>query len=279
MSKREELLPQPKRPYEDVGLPSSRRPAYPNLEEAARRQAKERLARIGYAPQFSPVAAAGSARSASTGPSNARGRVRSASFNSANLRDARIRNGLFDVDEDHEHTERRKRGQDALLLMDTARKNVQSRLSEQDRQIAGRKGIVYREDWANKATEIAQRQSDQRVTDQRVTDRPGRIDIGGGGYISEDELNKIAERNVRPVLDEINERSREIHRQQREKRTQEMARKSSRARERNILGMKRRSTTSQESDRTNDEGMGLFNTGFFLALTRQCSPTDGEQRA
>ena len=104
--------------------------------------------------------------------------------------------------------ERRKSGQNALLLMSAARKNVQARMDEQDRRIA--ESRLMRADWLSKATSIARRQADQRRADQRRADSTG-VPLGGGAYMAQEELYRIAERNVRPVIDDINQRAGEHH--------------------------------------------------------------------
>ncbi|KAF8245327.1 hypothetical protein K440DRAFT_407545 [Wilcoxina mikolae CBS 423.85] len=231
--KREEVFQSPpRRPHDESGPPSvntpvPRRPKYPNLEEAARRQAEERLARIGYLPASRLTAS---------------GRTRSVSLSSNHLRPHSY--DTLDLDEDIDRTDRRKRGQDALLLMSTARKNVQTRLSEQDRQIAESRAL--RKDWLPKATEIAQRQSDQRM--QR-TQNHGKVDIGGGKYMTQEEIDRIAKRNVRPVIDDINERAEEHHqlkRERREEKAREMARRLDEA-DKKIFGFRRRHEVQVES--------------------------------
>jgi len=224
--KREEVFQSPpRRPHEDVSPPQAntpvpRRQKYPNLEEAARRQAEERLARIGYIPASRSVTS---------------GRTRSVSLSSNHPRPQRY--DIRELDEDTDRVDRRKRGQDALLLMSTARKNVQTRLSEQDRQIA--ESRVMRKDWLPKATEIAQRQSDQRM---QHTQNHGKVAIGGGAYMTQEEIDMIAERNVRPVIDDINERAGEHHqlkRERREEKTREMARRLDEA-DKKLFGFRRR---------------------------------------
>ncbi|KAF8539636.1 hypothetical protein BDD12DRAFT_805134 [Trichophaea hybrida] len=232
LKRKEVFQSPPRRPHDDSGPPSvntpvPRRPKYPNLEEAARRQAEERLARIGYLPASRSIAS---------------GRTRSVSLSSNHLRPQSY--DTLDLDEDIDRTDRRKRGQDALLLMSTARKNVQTRLSEQDRQIA--KSRASRKDWLPKATEIAQRQSDQRM--QR-TQNHGKVDIGGGKYMTQEEIDRIAERNVRPVIDDINERAEEHHQLKRERRkekTREMARRLDEA-DKKIFSFRRRHEVQVES--------------------------------
>jgi hypothetical protein len=217
---------------------------YPHLEETARLRAEERLSQIGYAPSAPLTATA--ARRASIATENQHGvsRPRSASLSSG----ARARFNVSDEDEDREAAEKRKRGQDALLLMETAKKNAEARLSQQDREIAERRRLVYREEWAR----LAVRQAEEEVKDLET-----HIDIGGGAHITEEELRRVAERNVRPLLQEMDQRSAEYHRQQREKKEQELARKLGKTKE------KRGILRSWRSEGKAEEGIaGPFNCCF-----------------
>lgn len=159
------------------------RPRYPHLEDAARQIAEERLARIGYTPEHHS--------------SRRRFPLRSHSLTKSR---SEVRAEQIDVEMQGLEGSQKKRGQDALLLMTVARRNVQDRMSAQDRQIAESRGLVSREDWNKVATEIAQRESDARQ------ERHGKIDIGGGLYMSQDEIDVIAARNVQPVIDDLHER-------------------------------------------------------------------------
>ena len=87
--------------------------------------------------------------------------------------------------------------------MTVARRNVEDRMSQQDRQIANSKGLVPRTDWEKTATEIAQKQSDARLQHPGH----GKIDIGGGAYMTQDEIDAIATRNVQPVINDLREQA------------------------------------------------------------------------
>lgn len=92
----------------------------------------------------------------------------------------------------------KKRGDSAVLLMSTAQRNVQARLSGIDKQVAESRGLVRRGSSNTKPLEIAQACSDKRM------EHYGKVDIGGGAYMTPREIDAIAEKNVQPVLDEIN---------------------------------------------------------------------------
>ena len=185
--KREEAQPPPNRLYDTGQSPPTgarRRRMYPHLEEAARLRAEERLARLGYGSDGIGRGGAGRARSVSLDSCHPSLQGRS----------------TWELDGD---AERRKSGQDALLLMSTARRNVQACMDEQDRRIA--ESRFMRADWLSKATGIARRQADQRRADSAG------VPLGGGAYMTQEELYRVAERNVRPVIDDINQRAGEHH--------------------------------------------------------------------
>lgn len=242
--------------------PLTRRAKNPNLEEAARQHAEERLSKLGY----------GRERPSTT-------RLRSMSVNSVRLRADQIdREARMRDDEESERSAQRKRGYDALLLMSTARKNVQSRLSEQDRQMADSRGIYYREDWHQKATEIAQSKHDQREAP------PEGVDIGGGAFMSQEEINAIAERKVKPVIDDMNEKSGEYHqsrKDRREAKARELATKLNRDKEKRFLGRKRRSGAPEAESPTGiyTNNPRILNMALTGPQSKRCQQSSLETRS
>jgi hypothetical protein len=117
--------------------------------------------------------------------------------------------------------------------MNAAKKNVQTRLSLQDQQIAERKGIVCSDEWNSRATEVAQRRLEQSKR------HLGQVDIGGGAYMDRAEIDRIAERNVRPVIEDIDERAgehRQLQQEKKEAKAQDRARRMNRIRDTKIFG-------------------------------------------
>ncbi|KAI5779492.1 hypothetical protein EDC01DRAFT_670325 [Geopyxis carbonaria] len=172
----------------------SERTVHPHIEEAARKAAEERLISAGYDPNRPPRM-----------NKAYRGRARSMTSYTSEMREEKIDAEMQKLQDDIARADQRKKGQDALLLMTVARRNVKNSMSQQDRQIRERQGIIRREDWEPVANRIAQKKSDKRLENH------GRISIGGGAYMSQGEIDAIAARNVRPVLDEINQKAYEHH--------------------------------------------------------------------
>ncbi|KAI8633089.1 hypothetical protein F5Y19DRAFT_490275 [Xylariaceae sp. FL1651] len=124
-------------------------------------------------------------------------------------------NKLSEVDE-------QKRQHDQEFLLAAAQRNVHQRLKGMDEKIASETGMVPPStltQWELKAHAVAQSR-----THQRESLPHGKVDIGAGKYMDQDEINAIAARRVQPVLDEINEKAEQEHARQAELRL-EMERK------------------------------------------------------
>ncbi|KAI5924744.1 hypothetical protein F4810DRAFT_116594 [Camillea tinctor] len=116
-----------------------------------------------------------------------------------------------------------KRQQDQAALLAAAQRNVHERLKGMDEKITAETGMIPPStltQWELKAHAAAQSRA---VGDE--SQRPGMIDIGAGKYMDQDEINAIAERRVRPVLDEINEKAEKEHARQTELRLEMEKRK------------------------------------------------------
>lgn len=190
-------VPSPGRQRPATTPPSLRHPIYgPDLDEAACRVAAERLTLIGYDPERS--ASLLGARGARASLSRSRP-VMAEGAGAGGYSRTRITDGNPSRSRDNPtKQENKKRGEDAVLLMTAARRNVRAQMSGLDRQIADSKGLVRREDWETRARELAQAGHDKRQHQDH-----GKVSIGGGGYMTREEIDAIAERNVRPVLDDM----------------------------------------------------------------------------
>jgi len=95
----------------------------------------------------------------------------------------------------------KKRKQDREALIAAAQRNVTKRLHGMDEKVfaeTGQVGPSLLSDWEVKAHATAQAKSDSRMENY------GKIDIGGGKFVDQEAVTLIAQRNVQPVLDEIN---------------------------------------------------------------------------
>lgn len=96
----------------------------------------------------------------------------------------------------------KKRQADRDALMAAAQRNVTARLSLMDERAATDPKRISQSklsEWEVKAHAAAQKNSEGRLTNH------GRVDIGGGQYVNQSEIDLIARNHVQPILDEINE--------------------------------------------------------------------------
>ncbi|KAI1758897.1 hypothetical protein GGR53DRAFT_515588 [Hypoxylon sp. FL1150] len=115
---------------------------------------------------------------------------------------------------------KRQHDQDALLA--AAQRNVHERLRVMDERISAETGMILPStltQWELKAHATAQAKSDQRGGQHH-----GKIDIGAGKFMDQEDIDAIAAARVRPILDDINEKAEEEHARQTEYRL-EMERK------------------------------------------------------
>ncbi|KAH6840892.1 hypothetical protein B0I37DRAFT_226647 [Chaetomium sp. MPI-CAGE-AT-0009] len=205
--------------------------AYNSLQEAAYRLARERLAKLQeeHHRQRSLHEYYGSGTPQRTKFGAIKGKLtrRRSSSDGDLLEDKRrseqirkqmslLNNQLSVVDED-----KRRRDQEALLA--TAQRNVRAQLQRMDKKVqsdTGRVPQVTMEDWGRKALVAAQARSAATAHETA-----GKVDIGGGKLIDRSEVDKIAARNVQPLLDEINDRAEEEKARLEEQRLDEERRK------------------------------------------------------
>ncbi len=93
---------------------------------------------------------------------------------------------------------------DRVALLAAAQRITDAKIAAMDKSNAAR-GIPRREDWNAAANDIAQKHFLERLAVR------GKVDLGGGKFMSHEEIDEIARLHVQPVLDEIsNEAERKI---------------------------------------------------------------------
>jgi len=94
-----------------------------------------------------------------------------------------------------------------INLLEVARRNVSRRLAGMDLQVADKKGLSYRQDWDDQAMRVAESRiwntNGSRTTSEIRPSLHGKINVGGGRLVDAEEVERIALRNVQPVLEEI----------------------------------------------------------------------------
>lgn len=181
-----------------------------NLQEAAQKLAQARLSKLyneseqtkDYRNYYSgqPTSPVPSRRLTLLG----RVRRRASSMDEDHAQSARIRAqmSLFSTNLSTVDDEKRKADREALLAV--AQRNVNKQMHGMDEQVfesTGKVGPALLEDWERKAQATAQAKSDARMENH------GKVNVGGGMFINQSDVDAVAARNVQPVLDDINEKA------------------------------------------------------------------------
>lgn len=90
-----------------------------------------------------------------------------------------------------------------VAIMEHARERAAGSLAKIDQSVTERNPLHNSTHLNQEAVEIAERNLRARLENH------GKIDIGGGKFMTQTEIEDIAQKNVRPVLDEISERAHE----------------------------------------------------------------------
>jgi hypothetical protein len=97
-----------------------------------------------------------------------------------------------------------KRNKDREALLAAAQRNVKAQLHGMDEKVyqeTGRANPSLITDWEAKAQKAAQNRHESR------TEHKGKIDIGGGMFMTQEEIDAIASKRIKPVLDDINDKA------------------------------------------------------------------------
>lgn len=185
-------------------------PRYENLEDAARKLAHQRLARLHdehaeyrqyYGAQPPPKQSRLSLRRPARRPPSPR---RNSSSDSDEEQSRKIRAQMSIFQSKLAEVDDKKRQADRDALLAAAHKNVTARLNAMDEKVfseTGKTSPHQRELWERQARERAQRESDDRLINV------GKVNIGGGKYLDQSEIDAIARARIQPTLDEISEKA------------------------------------------------------------------------
>lgn len=188
---------------DEVYLP----PQYANLQEAAQKLAAERLAKL-----HDEHAAYRNYYGTNTPPQSRmsiRGRTRRRA-SSDGTRDAdeaqsrKIRSQMTLFSDQLAQVDAKKRQTDRDTLMAIAQRNVTNRMHGLDEKVfadTGKASPALQTEWEAKANARAQADSQARMVNY------GKVNIGGGKYLDQSEIDAIAAARVQPTLDEITEKA------------------------------------------------------------------------
>lgn len=180
-----------------------------NLQEAAHKLAQERLARLhdDHAKNREYRDYYGHSKPQSRLSIRGRTRRRASSdgtFDEDREQSNKIRAQMSIFSSNVGQVDEKKRAKDREALIAVAQRNVTKSLHGMDEKVFADTGKVapsLLSEWELKAHAAAQAKSDTRLANH------GKVDIGGGKFIDQSEVDAVAARNVQPVLDEINEKA------------------------------------------------------------------------
>ncbi|KAL9006709.1 MAG: hypothetical protein Q9188_000583 [Gyalolechia gomerana] len=216
-------------------------PQYVNLQEAAQKLAAERLAKLhdehaAYRNYYGATQPAQKRLSIRGRP-----RRRASSDGSTPQGDGErskmIRNQMSLFKEEVAQVDAKKRQRDRDALLEAAQRNVRASMTGMDERVfneTGKASPAMQEDWEAKAKARAKADSDARMVNH------GRVNIGGGKYLDQSEVDAIAAGRVQPTLDEITDKAEkqrardEELRQQQEERERIAAEKTADQKERDL---------------------------------------------
>ncbi|KAF7555527.1 hypothetical protein G7046_g6540 [Stylonectria norvegica] len=182
---------------------------YVNLQDAAFKQAQERLAKLHdehqkdreYKDYYGNPQPPRRRFSLST-------RLRRRSSSDGEVEDrqqsAKIRQQMSMFSDSLTQVDTKKRQTDRDALLAIAQRNVKARLQGMDQKVyedTGKVNPTMMSEWEAKAHAAAQVKHESR------TENKGKVDIGGGKFMDPHDVNIIAAKRVQPMLDDLNERA------------------------------------------------------------------------
>ena len=197
-------------------------PQYVNLQEAAQKLASERLAKLHdehrayreYYGQNKQPQHKLSIRN--------RNRGRGGSDSSDDAEKSRqIRSQMSLFSDKIAEVDMKKRQTDRDALMAAAQRNVRASMAGMDEKVYAETGKIspaMMEEWEAKARAKAKAESDARMTNH------GRVDIGGGKFLDQSEVDAIAAAKVQPTLDGITLKAEKQRQRDEELRQQQLER-------------------------------------------------------
>ncbi|KAL1880231.1 hypothetical protein VTK73DRAFT_6059 [Phialemonium thermophilum] len=210
-----------------------------NLQEAAYRLAQERLAKLRDEHQghlqlqeyygSAPLPSQRKGKLGTIRRKLTRRRSDSDSVLEDRKRSIAIRRQMSTLNAGLSKVDEQKRTKDREALLAAAHRNVRARLERMDQKVYEETGrIAPRKltEWELKAHAAAQARSDNRQSHTQ-----GMIDLGGGRFMAQEEVDEIAARRLKPLLDDIEAKAEEERERQLAERLDEERRKEEAERE------------------------------------------------
>ncbi|KAF5631408.1 hypothetical protein F52700_6811 [Fusarium sp. NRRL 52700] len=182
---------------------------YVNLQDAAYKQAQERLAKLEQEHQKnrdyqSYYGNESSPKRRFTLTSKLRRRSSSDGDLDDRQQSERIRQQMSLFSNKLSEVDQKKRQDDRSALLAAAQRNVKARLQGMDEKVYHETGQVnptLMSEWELKAHQLATASHETRNANK------GKIDIGGGKFMDPQDIDAIAAKRMQPLLDDINEKA------------------------------------------------------------------------
>ncbi|KAJ4250605.1 Eisosome assembly protein [Fusarium torreyae] len=181
---------------------------YINLQDAAYKQAQERLAKLEQEHQKNRDYQAYYGNDSSPRRRFTLNKLRRRSSSDGDLEDRqqseRIKQQMSLFSNKLTEVDQRKRQDDRNALLAAAQRNVKARLQGMDEKVYHETGQVnptLMSEWELKAQQVASASHETR------NENKGKIDIGGGRFMDPHEVDAIAAKRMQPLLDDINEKA------------------------------------------------------------------------
>lgn len=180
-------------------------PQYANLQEAAQKLASERLAKLhdehaAYRTYYGTQAQSPSHKLSIRGRARRRASSDGQVGEDDEERSKQIRNQMSLFTDKLAQVDNKKRQKDRDSLMAAAQRNVRASMTAQDEKVFSETGKVspaMMAEWEAKAKAKAETESSTRMVNH------GRVNIGGGRFMDQSEIDAIAAAKVQPTLDEV----------------------------------------------------------------------------
>lgn len=233
------------RPASATSEESHNPPQYANLQEAAQKLAAERLAKLhdehaAYRTYYGTQAAPQTRKLSIRG----RGRRRASSDGQEDdeERSQQIRSQMSLFTDKLAQVDAKKRQKDRDSLLAAAQRNVRASMHGMDEKVfndTGKVSPAMMEDWEEKARVKAKAESSARMVNH------GKVNIGGGRFMDQSEVDAIAAAKVQPTLDEVTATA-EKHRARDEELRQEQLERERLAAEKNQDQKERDAKTKED---------------------------------
>jgi len=180
-------------------------PQYTNLQEAAQKLAAERLAKLhdehaAYRTYYGTQGAQQSHKLSIRGRNRRRASSDGQVGEDDEERSKQIRNQMSLFTDKLAQVDNKKRQKDRDSLLAAAQRNVRASMTAQDEKVFNETGKVspaMMAEWEAKAKAKAEAESSTRMVNH------GKVNIGGGRYMDQSEVDAIAAAKVQPTLDEV----------------------------------------------------------------------------